>query len=79
MGLTPAHLVFGRELHLPFDLLFGAPLIRSDPPLTMQQTSWIGYTAFKITLVNIQSWPATIKACYNGLPNSVGYHEDAQV
>jgi hypothetical protein len=25
MGLTPASLVFGRELQLPGDLLFGAP------------------------------------------------------
>jgi hypothetical protein len=32
-GLTPASLVFGRELRLPYDLLFGAPHLpnKNDP------------------------------------------------
>jgi transposase InsO family protein len=31
MGLTPASLVFGRELRLPCDLLFGVPLDKERP------------------------------------------------
>jgi hypothetical protein len=37
-GLTPASLVFGRELQLPCDLLFGVPQTRKDPQRIMQQT-----------------------------------------
>jgi transposase InsO family protein len=37
-GLTPAKLVFGRELRLPCDLLFGVPQTRNYPQPIMRQT-----------------------------------------
>jgi hypothetical protein len=36
-GLTPASLVFGRELRLPYDLLFGAPPTRKNPQSITRQ------------------------------------------
>jgi hypothetical protein len=32
-GLTPTNLVFGRELRLPIELLFGAPLVKEQPTI----------------------------------------------
>jgi hypothetical protein len=40
-GLTPASLVFGRELRLPCDLLFGVSPDKELPKPIMQQTSRI--------------------------------------
>jgi hypothetical protein len=37
MGLTPANLVFGRDLRKPSDLLFGTPPDKEDPQLITQQ------------------------------------------
>jgi hypothetical protein len=55
-GLTPANLVFGRELHLSCDLLFGAPPpIKSNPAQTNQWASQTGY-------MSSTTMPATAEA-----------------
>jgi hypothetical protein len=47
-GLTPAKLMFGRELRLPCDLLFGVPQTRNYPLTIMRQTWWTIYTTSRI-------------------------------
>jgi hypothetical protein len=52
-GLTPASQVFGRELRLPCDLLFGVPPDKENPQPIMRQTWWTIYTTYTIMPANI--------------------------
>jgi hypothetical protein len=79
-GLTPASLVFGRELRLPCDLLFGAPPIKER--LTIDHA-----TTLVDPLHDIHSYarqllrPAgdRMKTRYDRLANCAGYHEGDKV
>jgi hypothetical protein len=51
-GSTPASLVFGRELRLPCDLLFGAPPDKERPKPITRQTLWTIYMTSTIMLTN---------------------------
>jgi hypothetical protein len=73
-GMTPANMVFGRELHLPCDLLFGAP------PDKEQSTT--DYAAELVErLYNIHHYARRhlkvasdhMKTCYDRLANSAGF------
>jgi hypothetical protein len=59
IGTMPTSMVLGRDLHLPCDLLFGAPPTRSSPWLTTWWTLWNGYMTPIIVPINIWRWPAS--------------------
>jgi hypothetical protein len=78
--MTPANMEFGRELRLPCDLLFGAP------PDMEQSTT--GYAADLVERLHdihhnarryLKVASDRMKACYNRLASSAGFHEDDQV
>jgi transposase InsO family protein len=75
-GLTPANLVFGRELRLPSDLLFGAPPDKEHPT--------IDHAADLVDrLHNIHNYARKhlklasdrMKTRYDRAANCAGYHE----
>jgi hypothetical protein len=80
MGLTQASLVFGRELRLPCDLLFGTPPNRKRPTIDHVAN-------FVDHLHDIHSYACQhlklasdwMKTHYNRLANCTGYYEGDKV
>jgi hypothetical protein len=78
-GVTPASMVFGRELRLPSDLMFGAP------PDKMSTTDYT--TDLVVRLHDIHHFARQhlrvasdrMKARYDRLANSAGYQEGDSV
>jgi hypothetical protein len=79
-GLTPASLVFGRELQLPCNLLFGVPPDK-EQPTTDHAADLVDH------LQNIHHYARQhlnlasdrMKTRYDKLTNSAGYHEGDRV
>jgi hypothetical protein len=78
-GASPVRLVFGRELRLPCDLLFGAPP-DTERPTTDRATDIVDH------LHDIQDYAQKdlklasdrLKTRYDELASSAGYHEGGQ-
>jgi transposase InsO family protein len=79
-GLTPANLVFGRELRLPSDLLFEAPPDKEQPTidhaadLADQLRNIHNYARQHLKLASGQ-----MKTRYDRAANCAGYHEGDNV
>jgi hypothetical protein len=79
-GLTPANLVFGRELRLPSDLLFGTPPDRELPTidhaadLVDRLHDIHNYARKHLKLASDR-----MKTRYDRAANSAGYHEGDNV
>jgi hypothetical protein len=76
MGLTPANLVFGRELHLPCDLLFGAPCDKERPAIDHKAdlVDWLHHV-HNYGRQHLKPASDRIKTRYNRLASCAGYHE----
>jgi hypothetical protein len=72
-ALTPASLVFSRELRLPNDLIFGTPPEKERPRNIMLQIWWTIGTKSLTMPVNTCSWPGTTKTLFIKLANLAGY------
>jgi hypothetical protein len=72
-GLTPAKLMFGRELPLPCDLLFGLPPDK-ELPATDYATDTHNYARQHMKLASDR-----MKTRYDKLANFAGYHEGDRV
>jgi hypothetical protein len=79
-GLTPAHLVFWRELQLPCDLLFVAPPDKEQPT-----TDYLAdlvdhlYDIHNYAHQHLKLASDRMKTRYDKLANSVGYQEGDRV
>ena len=79
-GLTPANMLFGRELRLPCDLLFGAPPDKAEPineyaanlVEKLHDTHRFGRQHMKVA-------SDRMKARYDQLANSAGFQEGDRV
>ncbi|PNF25244.1 hypothetical protein B7P43_G13747 [Cryptotermes secundus] len=70
MGLTPAILVFGRELRLPCDLLFGV-----SPDKELRPTDYAAEVVDDLHHLKLGS--DRMNSRYDKTANSAGYHEGA--
>jgi hypothetical protein len=79
-GSTPACLVFGRELRLPCDLLFGAPLDK-ERPTTDHAADLVGqlHDIHNYARQHLKLASDRMKTRYDKLANSAGYHEGERV
>jgi hypothetical protein len=75
-GLTPASLVFGRELRLPCDLLFGAPPDK-ERPTTEHAADLVTHIhdIHHYARQQLKMASDRMKTRYDKLANSAGYHE----
>jgi hypothetical protein len=80
MALTPASLVFGRELQLPCDLLFGVPPDK-EWPTTDYATELVDqlYDIDNYARQNLKLASDRMKTRYDKLANSAGYQEGNRV
>jgi hypothetical protein len=75
-GITPANMVFGRELRLPCDLLFGAP-----PDKEQSTTDYVADLAERLhdthhyARRHLRVASDRMKARYDRLANSAGFQE----
>ncbi|PNF24989.1 hypothetical protein B7P43_G08361 [Cryptotermes secundus] len=79
-GLTPAGLVFGRELRLPCDLLFGAPPDKEQPN-TDYAADLVDnlHDIHNYARKNLKLASDRMKTRYDKLANSAGYDEGDRV
>jgi hypothetical protein len=79
-GLTPASLVFGRELRLPCDLLFGVPPDK-ERPTTDFAAELVDqlYDIHNYAQQNLKMASDRMKPLYDKLANSAGFQEDDRV
>jgi hypothetical protein len=79
-GLTPASLVFGRELRLPCDLLFGAPPDK-ERPTTDYAADLVDHLhdTHNYALQHLKLSSDRMKTLYDKLANCAGYHEGDSV
>jgi hypothetical protein len=79
-GLTPASLVFGRELRLPCDLLFGVPPDK-ERPTTDYAADLVDYLQdiHQYTRQHLKLASEWMKTRYHKLANSAGYQEGDSV
>jgi hypothetical protein len=79
-GLTPASLVFGRELRLPCDLLFGVPPVKERPTTdyAAELVDW-PYDIHNYARQNLKLASDRMKTRYDKLANSAGYQEGDSV
>jgi hypothetical protein len=75
-GLTPASLVFGRELRLPCDLLFGAPPDK-ERHTTDHAADLVDHLhdTHDYARQHLKLASGRMKTRYDKLANSAGYHE----
>jgi hypothetical protein len=79
-GLTLASLVFGRELRLPCDLLFGAPPDK-ERPATEYAADLVAHIhdIHDYARQHLKMASDRMKTWYDKLANSAGYHEGDRV
>jgi hypothetical protein len=80
MGLTPASLVFGRELRLPCDLLCGVPP-NKERPTTDYATGLVDHLhdIHQYARQHLKLASKRIKTWYEKLANSTGYQKGNRV
>jgi hypothetical protein len=79
-GLTPAKLMFGRELRLPCDLLFGVPPGK-ELPTTDYATDFVDHLhdIHNYARQHLKLASDRMKTRQDKLANSAGYHEGDRV
>jgi hypothetical protein len=79
-GLIPARLVFGRELRLPCDLLFGAPSDK-ERPTTDRAADLVDHLhdIYYYARQHLNLASERMKTRYDKLANCAGYHEGDRV
>jgi hypothetical protein len=79
-GLTPAKLMFGRELRLPCDLLFGVPPDK-ELPTTDYATDLVDHLhdIHNYARQHLKLASDRMKTRYDKLAKSAGYHEGNRV
>jgi hypothetical protein len=78
-GLTPARLVFGRELRLPYDLLFGAPPDK-ERPTTDHAADLVDHLhdIHNYARQHLKLASDRMETRYDKLANTAGYQEGGQ-